>query len=237
MPFPAPSHLIRTIAAIGESDCEQLESGFLAQPVNAVTSLGFSVVGLALVGWARAAHGRERWVRWVFVVGMVATGIGSFLFHGPQGFGSQFLHDITFLTVLAILVTANLGAGLGWTDRTVAWAFSVAVVVGSTILLASPGITNLLTGVAVVGVVAGDIALFGRSGRASAWYLTSLALLVLAVVSLLLGRTDAPLCDPASPYQPHGLWHLLSAGALASYAVATGVRRRTSAAESSEPAR
>jgi hypothetical protein len=30
----------------------------------------------------------------------------------------------------------------------------------------------------------------------------------------VLGRTGAPLCDPDTLWQPHGAWHLLSAGAL-----------------------
>lgn len=219
------SLVARTARVIGESDCEELDPGFLAQPVNALTSLGFSVVGVVMVGWARMANGRERWVRWMFIAGMVATGLGSFLFHGPQGPGSRFLHDITFLTVLAILATADLGAAMRWSDRRVAGVFGAAVAAASVVLLAWPGITNVLTGIAVVSLVVSDVLLFGRAGRAGPWYIGAVALLVVAVASLVLGRTDAPLCDPGSPYQPHGLWHLLSAGALACYAVATGTRR------------
>ena len=63
-------------------DCEAIRGGWLAQPVNAWSSLAFSVVGLAIAMSAGAAMGRERIDRLVFGVLLVATGMGSVLFHG-----------------------------------------------------------------------------------------------------------------------------------------------------------
>jgi hypothetical protein len=40
------------------------------------------------------------------------------------------------------------------------------------------------------------------------------------VVAYVLGRTGAPLCDPRSPLQPHALWHVLVAVALAAWGAA-----------------
>ncbi len=40
------------------------------------------------------------------------------------------------------------------------------------------------------------------------------------VVAYVLGRTDAPLCDPQSPLQLHALWHVLIAVALAALGAA-----------------
>ena len=50
----------RMILALGETDCEQVGAGWLAQPVNALTSLVFSVIGVAVIGWARGVAGIER---------------------------------------------------------------------------------------------------------------------------------------------------------------------------------
>ena len=213
------------VLAIGESDCEEIGTGFLAQPVNAITSLAFTVVGLAMIGWARVAVGRERTVRWLFVLAMAATGLGSFLYHGPQWTGSRFLHDVTFLAVLAILVVADMAAARRWRDRTMALALGGVVALSSVILLIAPDITNVLTGIGLVLLAGSDLMLFGRSGRGSPWYLAAIAMFALALVALVLGRTGSPVCEPGTVLQAHGLWHLLAAGALGAYAVATGERR------------
>lgn len=224
MPTASPS-FGSLLVALGESDCETVDSGSLVQPINAITSLAFSVVGLALAGWAGAAQGRERWIRWAFVAAMVSTGIGSFLYHGPQPAGSGFVHDITFLTALLILVTADAAAARRWSDHMVIAVLIASVLVVSALLLLSPDITNVITGVLVVLLVVSDILLFGRGGRGTPWYLAAVGFLVLALVANAFGRTGSPLCDPMSPFQLHGAWHVLSAAALGCYAVATGAVR------------
>lgn len=213
------------VVALGESDCEEIGSGFLAQPVNAVTSLAFTIVGLAMIGWARVADGREHTMRWLFVLAMAATGVGSFLYHGPQWAGSGFLHDITFLSVLAILVVADVAAARRWRDQTVALVLIGTVALASVILIVAPDITNVLTGIGLVLLVVSDLMLFGRTGRGSPWYLSAVGMFALALVTLVLGRTGSPSCAPGSILQYHGLWHLLAAGALGAYAVASGERR------------
>jgi len=46
-----------------------------------------------------------------------------------------------------------------------------------------------------------------------------LAALAVGVPAYLLGRTGGPLCRPDSLLQPHALWHLLTAVAMAAWAV------------------
>lgn len=217
-----PSISARLTAAIGETDCEDIGNGWLAQPVNALSSFGYTVIGLAMAGWAIAADGRERVIRWAFIAAMVATGVGSFLFHGPQPGTARFLHDITFLAAILVLVVADAATARRWSDRTSTLVFGSTLVGASVVLIAVPDATNVLTGLAVVSVVGSDVLLFGRAPRRSPSYVAALVLLAVAVLVLILGRTGAPLCEPSAPYQLHGLWHLLSAGSLAAYAVATG---------------
>jgi hypothetical protein len=52
-----------------------------------------------------------------------------------------------------------------------------------------------------------------------------LAAIALGGVAFLLGRTGSPLCDPASVFQWHALWHVLVAAALVAYAYAIAGRR------------
>ena len=44
------------------------------------------------------------------------------------------------------------------------------------------------------------------------------ATLAVGVTAYLLGRTGGPLCRPERLLQPHALWHLLTAAALAAWA-------------------
>ena len=215
----------RMIVALGETDCEQVGSGWLAQPVNALTSLVFSVIGLAIIGWARGVAGIERRVRYAIGIGLVATGIGSFLYHGPQPAGSQYLHDITFLVTLVVIGAANLRAGLGWAERSMWILVGTVFVVVSGILLAAPTVTNVFTGLSVLVIVAGDVAVRrnGRIDMRSYW--AALGLFVLAIVFFVLGRSGQWLCDPDSLFQGHGLWHVFSGLAIAAYAVATSPAR------------
>lgn len=223
MNYGAPMQ--RLLIALGESDCEKLSDGLLAQPVNAVSSLAFTVAAIVLVPFARASIGAERRVRWVFIGVLGATGIGSFLYHGPQGPASHFLHDSTFLATLALIAVANLSASFDWADRTL-WVIYLSLL-GATaaLLLVSPGSTNVLAGAAVVAVIVSDLALRRRARPDTRWSLAAGLAMVLALVFFILGRSDGPLCDSDSLFQGHALWHVLAAMALSWYFVGTGRAR------------
>jgi len=189
--------------------------------MNAVSSLAYSVVGAAIVVWAFRVSGHDRRVRIVFGTLMIATGVGSVMFHGPQGLGSQFVHDITFLTALLFLAVFNLTAPKAENAST-RWVLFVAgaiVLVGA--LVIAPGATNVLMIGVVVVLVVSDVALFRRTTRRTKWYITGLAASTTALGMFVVGRTGGVLCDPSSLLQGHALWHVLGAVALGAYFVAT----------------
>ena len=89
---------------IGASDCELVRDATLAQPVNALTSLAYVVAGAVVIASARRRH-RPFVAAMVFGSCVIAIGIGSVLFHGPQPAGSRLLHDLPIVvTVLFVLV-------------------------------------------------------------------------------------------------------------------------------------
>ena len=63
------------MAGLGASDCERVTRGLLAQPTNAITSLGFALAG----GWviSRALRSGRRVEPLVFGASMIATGVGK----------------------------------------------------------------------------------------------------------------------------------------------------------------
>ncbi|MGH2774071.1 MAG: hypothetical protein ACRDJT_01375 [Actinomycetota bacterium] len=178
---------------MGASDCERVATGLLAQPVNAVTSLGFVLAGGVLIARALRAPQRQdlparragaepftsarrsgappkpRIEPLVFGASVVATGLGSALYHGPQPSNADAVHDLSILAVLSQVAFYEVRYRLR--DRPVdPEAFRLA-----------------------------------------------LASLGLGAVAFALGRTSSPLCDPGSPLQLHGVWHLLVALSLAAY--------------------
>jgi len=212
---------------IGESDCETISSGFLAQPINAISSLAFTGIGLVAIWWATQAEGNEKAVRIVFGILMVLTGAGSVMFHGPQGPGSQFGHDVTFLVTVWFVAIVNLAGARRW-NRGFEWGvFAVGALLLSVALVLSPGLTNVLMVLTVVSLVASDVTLHRKGRMRTRWYVVSIVAIVVAVVMFLLGRTGAPLCDPDSLFQGHGVWHLLGAISLGAYFVATSDSRIT----------
>lgn len=111
-------------ARIGASDCERIREGFLAQPVNTVTSVSYVVAGAVTL--ARHHHGgsaQRRDVRLYSAV-LALVGVGSVAFHGPQPPGARAMHDLPILALLAVALgtpALRLRRGEavlpGWTPR------------------------------------------------------------------------------------------------------------------------
>lgn len=227
---------MRFLIQLGETDCEVIHDGFLLQPVNAISSLAFSLVGVLIAVSAAQAAGQERKVRVVFGALLVLTGIGSFLFHGPQNAGAHFLHDITFLATVWFLAVMNLNDAYGWWEGNGWAAWLGGTVALGTLLIVFPASTNLLTAGIIVALIVTDIAIQRKGGIIGAWYVVALVALAMAVGLMIAGRTGSPLCDPDSGLQAHGGWHILMAVALGSYFMAmsnvrvAGRRRNVGAA-------
>jgi hypothetical protein len=181
------------------ADCEAIGAGFLGQPINAVTTLGFVVAGIIVV----VRRGDMRWIG----IGLIATGIGSFLFHGPMPPGNEWAHDVT----LAWLVSMVGGWGTRWERFTRLPALLVIGALFAVFPVIADPFAVVLTIAAVISILRRD-----RSVAEVA------PLVLLAAVAVLgrLGATGGPLCDPESLFQPHAVWHLGAATAVAWWALA-----------------
>jgi hypothetical protein len=188
------------------ADCELIGSGFLGQPVNSLTTFAFLVAGAALI----VARSDRRWVG----IGLAVTGVGSFLFHGPMPPGSEWAHDVTLAWLIAIVA----GIGSRWERYSRFPALVVLAIAFAMVPVIADPVAAVMTSLALLTVLRHD-----RSRPALA------PLLVLAVVAVYgrLGATGAPLCDPESILQPHGVWHIGSALAVAWWAIAYSGRSTT----------
>ena len=97
------------VDAYGASDCEAIGSGWLAQPVNAVSSLAFVPAGGWVAARARGASGWRRWELAAVGAALAANGLGSFAYHGPQPDWAGIAHDAPIVAVVALLAANEAG--------------------------------------------------------------------------------------------------------------------------------
>ena len=205
---------------LGASDCEAIGGGFLAQPANAVSSLAFTAVGIAVWVWAASAHGFERRYRLVLGAALAVAGIGSFSYHGPQNSYAAELHDWS-LIVVVVIIGSTLALARVPMRETLRWVTIAVACVASIAVVAVTGSTNAVFVAWVVIVLVSDTITHRGLARQRSAYVCVGATALAAVGSFLLGRTGSPLCDPGSPLQFHAVWHVLAAVALGLYARAS----------------
>jgi hypothetical protein len=180
------------------ADCETIGAGFLGQPVNAISALGFVAAGVIILV-------RRPALRWVGAAA-IATGVGSFLFHGPIPQWAEWAHDVTLAWLLCVVA----GQGTRWARLSHLPALAALGVLFAVAPVVADPLAVALSVVAVASVLGRD--------RSVA---TLAPLLLLGVVAVIgrLGATGNPLCDPFSLFQPHAIWHLGAAAAVAWWAL------------------
>lgn len=214
-----------SLAQLGTGDCEAIHQEWLKQPVNAWSSLAFAVVGLAVLASARSASGADRTNRVVFGLLLSATGMGSFLFHGPQPDTAHFLHDLTLVAALWFLVVVNTAGAFSANRQTAAAVFLGGVAVLALGLLISPGISNALVGIVIILLIASNVVTWTHTGPIRLRHAMAIGVLIAAVALNLAGRTDSPWCDPSTLLQAHAGWHVLAAIFLGLYFMASASTR------------
>lgn len=180
------------------ADCESIGVGLLRQPVNSLTTLAFAVAGIVVM----TRRPERRWVG----IALIATGVGSFLFHGPMPGGSEWAHDVS-LSWLLLVVAADRSPWERWSR--IPGLLTIGLFFGLFAAAADP-VAVALTVVAMISVL--------RTNRSAG---TWAAVVLLAAGGGIgrLGATNWPWCDPDSMLQPHGLWHLAAAAAVTIWAL------------------
>lgn len=190
------------------TDCEIRDTWFVQQDVNAWTSLAYLATGIVLVieivgrRLPRAALG--------LALALAVEGVGSWLYHGSQGEGAQFLHDVPLIGALGFVAGWHVGRLLSATDLGSLVGLAIGVATASVLWVVEPGATNVTAAVAVVVIVAASL-LARRRHFPGVWTVPVIVLGAIAAATWLLGQPNSPLCDDESWLQPHGFWHVLTA--------------------------
>jgi hypothetical protein len=218
-------HALPVLVALGGSDCERLGAGWLAQPVNAVSSLAYVAVGASLL--LRAEHpGESRGLLVAAGLAVAGVGAGSVAYHGPQPAWAGLAHNGSIVGLALVIVGHNV-----WllAENGPRWAagFAAPFVVAVPILLAT-GQERLSLGVLVAAVLAGAVLAHPSAGtKASlrAWKAAGLWTTA-ALAAYAGGRTTSRLCRPDSLGQLHAVWHVLSALGLGAAIIGFSARSR-----------
>lgn len=192
--------------------CERTGGMFWGEPLNALTNLAFLVAAIILL---RRLHreGKVTFPNWdiqLLILLIIATGIGSFLWHTLAVHWAHAADVIPILLFINAYILSALYRLAGLTHRLVIplfllyhlfnmglqWTLPVDFLQGSIFYL--PTLLTLYT-----------LALYlYRQSHASALQLAAAALLF--TLSLTLRTLDNALC-PLWPWGTHFIWHLLNA--------------------------
>jgi hypothetical protein len=199
---------------LGESDCEEIRTGLVARPVNAVSSMAYVGGG----GWVAARgvqSGQSAAVAFGGLLG--AVGVGSVLYHGPCPPGAQQTHDASLAATLGLVVLHNAAAMTG-RHRPVPGGVQVVAAAAAAIPVLPRGrFTNPVVSVlGLAGIATEALSLRGHHPAPPA--AAAGGTLALGALINVLSRTGGPLCRPNSLLQGHAAWHVLSAAALTSWA-------------------
>jgi hypothetical protein len=200
---------------LGDSDCEEIRTGLLAQPVNAISSLAY-VAGGGWVATRGVRSGRPDAVAFGGLLGGV--GVGSFLYHGPCPPGAQQAHDTSLAAALGVVVldnAATISGGRGPAPGVVQLGAAAAAAVP---VLPRGRFTNPVVAVLGAAAIVTEVLSIKSTRRAAGPAAVAAGAFVLGAVINSLSRTGGPLCRPKSVLQGHAAWHVLSAAALAAWA-------------------
>jgi len=216
-------------AAVG--DCELVRSGVIRQPANTASAAAYLLAGGWLLAQSERAWSAPHRYR-LLAAAVAANGVGSGLYHGPGWPGSGWCHDVAALAVPVFVAADGLGGIRGWDDRGITRGYLTVVAATGAALLALP-VTNPALLTAVATAVLAETAVARRPAaparaspdrtgparrRGRVARVVMLAALAVGAAAYLAGRTGGPLCRPDSLLQPHALWHLLTAVAMAAWA-------------------
>jgi predicted membrane channel-forming protein YqfA (hemolysin III family) len=117
--------------SFGQPDCERIADAALAQPVSALTSVGYVAAGIVAVVWAARARS---FMATIAAVALMAVGVGSYAFHGPQPSWAQPAHDWPIIALGVVLAIGLLRSMIrrtrsGWGLPAAIFALGLAVYV------------------------------------------------------------------------------------------------------------
>ena len=209
----------------GRGFCEADSGGWVVQPVNTWSNLGFVVAGLVI-----AAHAADRarlgltmgahpGLAVTFAVVVVLLGPGSMAMHATQTRLGGHLDLLSMFLVSGFALAYAVMRLVRRGPELFAVLFPVLVVIGMVVLLTGGRVPfvrhsgNAAFAVMILLAVAVEVVLWLRRDprQDAAFGVASVATLLVAYTVWQFGRRGHAWCEPESLLQWHGVWHVLCA--------------------------
>lgn len=208
----------------GDDFCEAARGGWVKQPANTWSNLGFVGAGLA-VAWhaGRAPFSGGRGLATAYACLVVVIGPASAAMHATQSSAGGQLDLLSMYLVASFAAAYALMRLAGRGRAFFAAAFAVFVAGCELVGLWPREVPvvrfagNVAFGALLLTAVVAEVRLWRRAHSRSRtdlrWGAAALASILVAFA--IWNLTKAPWCDPNSLLQGHAVWHLL--GAVAAY--------------------
>ena len=166
-------------------------------PVNPMTTGGFYAIAFGAV--------------------VLFLGPGAMFFHGGLTRLGGWLDNLSMTLFISFLILYELARIWRWDDNLTAFVAAYAgvnIAAGLVTWLVEGSGTFIFAGLVLLAIALEVYILLARPGgverRFGPWMLLALVTFGLATVVWRLSWTGAPLCDPTSVLQGHGVWHMLA---------------------------
>jgi hypothetical protein len=206
--------------------CEAIRPGFVRQPANTFSNLGYVLVGLliALSPQSSATASAQNLLRshsgytTLYGWAVVSIGIGSLFYHASLTYTGQFFDWVGMYAFISFVAVYNAVRLWGRRLPGIVFGLAYAVVLGGLCInfFINPherttGFQNLV----LISLGLEALVLIFRRPRANRWLLAG-AIGCLVAARLIWGwDINGTVCAPESLLQDHALWHLLTAGTTA----------------------
>lgn len=209
--------------------CEEMRSGWVKQPLNAVSSLLFVLSGLYLILGAPASGTtamRRSW-RTALAVCAITIGVGSAIYHASFTFIGQFL-DVAGMHLLCLFIIWYAWRSNGRMLKFSAWGLVCSSMVTLAILWTLPESRRMMFAIMLLVGIACEVYCARRFRYpVRRWLLWAGVAVMAGAYSIWILDNTKILCDPQSLIQGHSIWHLGGAMAvvmLGKYYLSQGVR-------------
>jgi len=211
--------------------CEALGGGPFAQPVNTVSNLYYSLVGLFslfMVGRDRAPQhpGTSHRTLVGSVLGWVALllGLGSAAFHGTLSHWGGLLDNVAMNLFVSFVLVHDITRLEGWSKKTFTLLYTAVNALTTAVLLHDDSHSLVLFALLVLAAGFAECMVVCPAwfpwtshrvvGRRVPYLGSALATFAFAWGIWRLSDTDGALCASNSLLQGHALWHLLTAATI-----------------------
>jgi len=206
----APSCPWQSFAPANLSLCEADVCGWVTQPANTWTNVGFLIAGLYILRRARRAPvGMAAWLGPI----AIATAFTSSAFHATSTFAGQAIDQSSMFLESSLFVAISVRRWLAFSARSAALLYAALAAVSTALLwwLETVGIALFIAHVVAFGAI--ELRLLFRD-RAQTDYRALAAACATFAVSYVAWWLDKlrVVCDPNNHvFGLHGAWHFLGA--------------------------